>query len=113
MLLDNLVILLLLRYEMFSLRLPQLSASVLCGGGSETKVTWEDQQNINKFGRLNNRFHELEVEIKVAKWTFHPFILKSKRIYTVLVWCKVLAFLVVSGSYINLFFCVVYILMVM
>lgn len=30
-------------------------------------MTWEDQQNINKFGRLNNRFHELEDEIKVAK----------------------------------------------
>ncbi|KAK0585753.1 hypothetical protein LWI29_033584 [Acer saccharum] len=29
-------------------------------------------------------------------WTFHPFILKSKRIYTVLLWCRVLAFLVVS-----------------
>ncbi|KAK9986465.1 hypothetical protein SO802_031416 [Lithocarpus litseifolius] len=29
-------------------------------------------------------------------WTFHPFILKSKRIYTVLVWCRVLAFLVAS-----------------
>nr|POE84414.1 putative prefoldin subunit 4 [Quercus suber] len=51
----------------FSLRLPQLSTSILCGGGSETEVTWEDPQNINKFGRLNNRFHELEVEIKVAK----------------------------------------------
>ncbi|GAB2277594.1 Prefoldin subunit 4 [Dionaea muscipula] len=37
------------------------------GGGSESEVTWEDQQNINKFGRLNNRFHELEDEIKVAK----------------------------------------------
>ncbi|XP_039130646.1 probable prefoldin subunit 4 [Dioscorea cayenensis subsp. rotundata] len=37
------------------------------GGGSETEVTWEDQQNINKFGRLNNRFHELEDEIKAAK----------------------------------------------
>ncbi|CAL0316606.1 unnamed protein product [Lupinus luteus] len=37
------------------------------GGGSETEVTWEDQQNINKFGRLNNRFHELEDEIKFAK----------------------------------------------
>ncbi|KAM0943517.1 putative prefoldin beta [Dioscorea sansibarensis] len=37
------------------------------GGGSETQVTWEDQQNINKFGRLNNRFHELEDEIKAAK----------------------------------------------
>ena len=37
------------------------------GGGSETEVTWEDQQNINKFGRLNNRFHELQDEIKIAK----------------------------------------------
>ncbi|XP_061346505.1 probable prefoldin subunit 4 [Gastrolobium bilobum] len=39
------------------------------GGGSETEVTWEDQQNINKFERLNNRFHELEDEIKIAKET--------------------------------------------
>ncbi|KAK1264233.1 putative prefoldin subunit 4 [Acorus gramineus] len=38
-------------------------------GGSETEVTWEDQQNINRFGRLNNRFHELEDEIKIAKET--------------------------------------------
>ncbi|KAF5462831.1 hypothetical protein F2P56_018807 [Juglans regia] len=38
-------------------------------GGSDTEVTWEDQQNINKFGRLNNRFHELEDEIKIAKET--------------------------------------------
>ncbi|KAI3995702.1 hypothetical protein MKX01_020775 [Papaver californicum] len=37
------------------------------GGGSEMEVTWEDQQNINKFGRLNNRYHELEDEIKIAK----------------------------------------------
>ncbi|KAL3537815.1 hypothetical protein ACH5RR_001181 [Cinchona calisaya] len=37
--------------------------------GSDTEVTWEDQQNINKFGRLNNRFHELEDEIKMAKET--------------------------------------------
>ncbi|XP_065853929.1 probable prefoldin subunit 4 [Euphorbia lathyris] len=37
------------------------------GGGSETEVTWEDQQNINKFGRLNNRLHELDDEIKIAK----------------------------------------------
>ncbi|GAB4833903.1 Phosphatidylinositol:ceramide inositolphosphotransferase 1 [Ancistrocladus abbreviatus] len=29
-------------------------------------------------------------------WTFHPFIFKSKKIYTVLVWCRVLAFLVAS-----------------
>ncbi|KAK4427683.1 putative prefoldin subunit [Sesamum alatum] len=35
--------------------------------GSETEVTWEDQQNINKFGRLNNRLHELDDEIKMAK----------------------------------------------
>lgn len=30
-------------------------------------VTWEDQQNINKFGRLNNKFHELEEEIKISR----------------------------------------------
>ncbi|CAF2294052.1 unnamed protein product [Brassica rapa] len=28
-------------------------------------------------------------------WTFHPFILKSKIIYTVLIWCRVVAFLFV------------------
>ncbi|KAK7337914.1 hypothetical protein VNO77_18505 [Canavalia gladiata] len=39
------------------------------GEGSDTEVTWEDQQNINKFGRLNNRFHELEDDIKTAKET--------------------------------------------
>ncbi|KAG0451744.1 hypothetical protein HPP92_026012 [Vanilla planifolia] len=37
------------------------------GPGTETLVTWEDQQLINKFSRLNNRFHELEDEIKIAK----------------------------------------------
>ncbi|KAI9185635.1 hypothetical protein LWI28_009008 [Acer negundo] len=39
------------------------------GGKSDTEVTWEDQQNINKFGRLNNRLHELLDEIKTAKET--------------------------------------------
>ncbi|MFS8017522.1 hypothetical protein Hanom_Chr15g01381421 [Helianthus anomalus] len=28
----------------------------------------------------------------------HPFILKSKKIYIVLIWCRVLAFLVVSSN---------------
>lgn len=41
-------------------------------GTSDTEVTWEDQQNINKFGRLNNRLHELEDEIKIAKVHFSP-----------------------------------------
>ncbi|OIT29771.1 PREDICTED: phosphatidylinositol:ceramide inositolphosphotransferase 1-like isoform X1 [Nicotiana attenuata] len=27
-------------------------------------------------------------------WTFHPFIFKTKKIFTVLIWCRVLAFLV-------------------
>lgn len=27
-------------------------------------------------------------------WTLHPFIFKTKKIYTVLIWCRVLAFLV-------------------
>ncbi|KAF7825598.1 phosphatidylinositol:ceramide inositolphosphotransferase 1-like [Senna tora] len=31
-------------------------------------------------------------------WTFHPFILKCKKIYTVLIWCRVLAFLVASQA---------------
>ncbi|KAI9194998.1 hypothetical protein LWI28_010715 [Acer negundo] len=29
-------------------------------------------------------------------WTLHPFVFQSKRIYTVLIWCRVLAYLVVS-----------------
>ncbi|CAO2034715.1 unnamed protein product [Urochloa humidicola] len=41
------------------------------GGGTETQVTWEDQQNINRFGRLKNHLHdhELQDEIKLAKKT--------------------------------------------
>ncbi|XWS53063.1 hypothetical protein CRYUN_Cryun11dG0125600 [Craigia yunnanensis] len=31
-----------------------------------------------------------------GKWTFHPFVFQSKRIYTVLIWCRILAYLVVS-----------------
>ncbi|KAG9138642.1 hypothetical protein Leryth_020478 [Lithospermum erythrorhizon] len=31
--------------------------------------------------------------ISFVLWTFHPFIFKIKKIYTVLVWCRVLAFL--------------------
>lgn len=30
-------------------------------------VSWEDQQRINTFGRLNVRFHELEDEITLLK----------------------------------------------
>lgn len=40
---------------------------LLQGDGVETEVTWEDQQHINLFGRLNNKFHELEDEIKATK----------------------------------------------
>ncbi|XP_021897377.1 phosphatidylinositol:ceramide inositolphosphotransferase 1 [Carica papaya] len=36
------------------------------------------------------------VFLSFVLWTFHPFILKSKKIYTVLVWCRILAFLVAS-----------------
>lgn len=32
----------------------------------------------------------------VLQWSFHPFIYHSKRFYTVLLWRRVLAFLVVS-----------------
>ncbi|WZY87972.1 hypothetical protein YC2023_044707 [Brassica napus] len=34
------------------------------------------------------------VFLSFVLWTFHPFIIKSKKIYTVLIWCRVLAFLV-------------------
>ncbi|KAJ0680345.1 putative aquaporin [Helianthus annuus] len=30
----------------------------------------------------------------LIRWTFHPFIFKTKKIYTLLIWCRVLAFLV-------------------
>jgi len=43
----------------------------------ETEVTWEDQQNINLFGRINSKFHELEDEIK-AKKVHISFILFSE-----------------------------------
>ncbi|RYR13542.1 hypothetical protein Ahy_B04g070478 isoform A [Arachis hypogaea] len=33
------------------------------------EVTWEDEQNINKFRTLNNCFHELEDDIKIANLT--------------------------------------------
>lgn len=33
----------------------------------EVQVTWEDQNNINTFGRLNGRMHELEDEISKKK----------------------------------------------
>ncbi|XP_004294242.1 PREDICTED: phosphatidylinositol:ceramide inositolphosphotransferase 3-like isoform 1 [Fragaria vesca subsp. vesca] len=29
-------------------------------------------------------------------WTFHPFVFQSKKIYTVLIWCRVFAYLAVS-----------------
>ncbi|CAI9770987.1 unnamed protein product [Fraxinus pennsylvanica] len=34
------------------------------------------------------------VFLSFVLWTFHPFIFKSKKIYTVLIWCRVLACLV-------------------
>mmetsp|Transcript_24403 Transcript_24403/g.83421 ORF Transcript_24403/g.83421 Transcript_24403/m.83421 type:complete len:123 (+) Transcript_24403:226-594(+) len=33
----------------------------------EVQVTWEDQQRIITFGRLNNRFHEINAELTVQK----------------------------------------------
>ncbi|XP_058099495.1 phosphatidylinositol:ceramide inositolphosphotransferase 1-like [Magnolia sinica] len=36
------------------------------------------------------------VFISFVLWTFHPFIFQSKKFYTVLLWCRVLAFLVAS-----------------
>lgn len=35
----------------------------------------------------------------LPQWTFHPFVFQNKKIYTVLIWCRVLAYLVVSIVY--------------
>eukprot|EP00271_Cylindrocystis_brebissonii_P017396 TRINITY_DN4520_c0_g1_i1.p1 TRINITY_DN4520_c0_g1~~TRINITY_DN4520_c0_g1_i1.p1 ORF type:complete len:126 (+),score=41.56 TRINITY_DN4520_c0_g1_i1:301-678(+) len=37
------------------------------GAAEDTVVTWEDQQNINTFGRLNNLLHELDDDIKAKE----------------------------------------------
>eukprot|EP00270_Netrium_digitus_P014437 TRINITY_DN4902_c0_g1_i1.p1 TRINITY_DN4902_c0_g1~~TRINITY_DN4902_c0_g1_i1.p1 ORF type:complete len:127 (-),score=32.97 TRINITY_DN4902_c0_g1_i1:168-548(-) len=37
------------------------------GSGADVSVTWEDQQNINTFGRLNSKMHEIDEEIKAKK----------------------------------------------
>lgn len=37
----------------------------------------------------------------LSQWTFNPFIFHSKRFYTVLLWCRVLAFLVVSVDFLT------------
>ena len=42
---------------------------------------------------------DLIVTHLLRQWTFHPFIFKTKKIYTVLMWCRVLAFLVVSALF--------------
>jgi|AntRauMFilla1563_2_1112583.scaffolds.fasta_scaffold155129_1 hypothetical protein len=31
------------------------------------QVTWDDQQAINSFGKLNNRLHELRAELNAKK----------------------------------------------
>ena len=31
------------------------------------QVNWEDQQRINKFGRLNSRLHEIQAELKAKR----------------------------------------------
>ncbi|GMI65858.1 Arabidopsis Inositol phosphorylceramide synthase 1 [Hibiscus trionum] len=36
------------------------------------------------------------VFLSFVLWTLHPFVFKGKKIYTVLVWCRVLAFLAAS-----------------
>lgn len=43
----------------------------------ESEVTWEDQQNINTFGRLNSKFHELEDEIKIRKVGLRSCVLRN------------------------------------
>jgi prefoldin subunit 4 len=37
------------------------------GEETDVEVTWEDQKNINTFGRLNTKMHELEDELKAKE----------------------------------------------
>jgi hypothetical protein len=39
----------------------------------------------------------------LLQWTIHPFVFQNKKIYTVLIWCRVLAYLVVSVFLVLLF----------
>ncbi|GMH38529.1 hypothetical protein BSKO_06413 [Bryopsis sp. KO-2023] len=34
---------------------------------SSVQVEWEDQKNINEFNKLNNRWHELQIEVKTLE----------------------------------------------
>jgi hypothetical protein len=43
-------------------------------------------------------FARSKISLFMLQWTFHPFILQTKRFYTVLIWRRVLAFLCVSVS---------------
>eukprot|EP00899_Mesostigma_viride_P017298 jgi/Mesvir1/2556/Mv09613-RA.1 len=37
------------------------------GSSADVEVTWEDQQSINQFGRLNTRLHEVKALAKAKK----------------------------------------------
>jgi prefoldin subunit 4 len=37
----------------------------------DADVTWEDQDNINSFGRLNQRLHEIRDEVKAKRVRSH------------------------------------------
>lgn len=49
---------------------------------SEAEVRREDQENINKFGRLNARLHECRVELAMLKVRSVPILISYGR-YTV------------------------------
>ncbi|KAF8010355.1 hypothetical protein BT93_J1090 [Corymbia citriodora subsp. variegata] len=54
---------------------------------------------IPELGREKGHFSEAVFTCmfcSFALWTFHPFIYQNKKIYTVLIWCRVLAYLVAS-----------------
>ncbi|KAI5603471.1 hypothetical protein BDE02_01G221200 [Populus trichocarpa] len=39
-------------------------------------------------------FASFVLELVLLQWTIHPFVFQNKKIYTVLIWCRVLAYLV-------------------
>ncbi len=47
--------------------------------GPDVEVRFEDQQNINEFGRLNNRFIELDEDLQMLKVRVHVLLVGVRR----------------------------------
>lgn len=81
--------------------------------GSNLTQLWQHDFNFQLFFPWNGPIFLLAANFALLncnsvnfalQWTFHPFILQTKRFYTVLIWRRVLAFLCVSVSLLQVFF---------